>query len=87
MKMPELFYNQGYIYRKTNTPYQDIFDRIEASEYVGWGVQNGQKVFMIECSDHEWDCCCIECIDDDTVTEHLEWIDWYRRTQLGGEEE
>ena len=87
MKIPDMFYNQGYIYQKSNTPYDDIFDRIMESEYVGWGILNGQRVFMIEVKEHEWDCCCIECIDDDTVTEHLEWIDWYRRTQLGDEEE
>ena len=87
MKMPDMFYNQGFIYGKSNNPYEDIYHRVEASKYVGWGIRNGEKVFIIECTDHEWDCCCIQCIDDETVTEHLEWVDWYRRTQLGDEEE
>ena len=87
MKIPDMFYNQGYIYQKSNTPYDDIFDLVEASKYMGWGIRNGQRVFVIECTEHEYDCCCIQCIDDDTVTEHLQWIDWYRRTQLGDEEE
>lgn len=86
MKLPDMFYNQGDTYQASDTPYEDIFHRIETNRWSGGGIVNGQKVFMIECTDHEWDCCCVACIDDDTVTEHLQWIDWYRRTQLGDEE-
>ena len=89
MNIPDMLYNQGNTYHKTDTPYMDIYHRVEMSRWSGVGHdQNGNKVLMLAVIDHEWDCCCVACIDDETVTEHLEWIDWYRRTQLTrGEEE
>jgi len=78
MKIPDMFYNQGSFNGKSN-PYEDIYHRVETSGFAGWTKQNGQDVFVIEVGEHKWDCCCSGCIDDETVTEHLEWIDWYGR--------
>ena len=88
MNIPDMFYNQGFIYGKNNNPYEHIYELVESK--FGWKVgvdQNGNEMLLLEVGEHKWDCCCSGCIDDDPVTEHLEWIDWYRTTQLGDEEE
>ena len=79
MKMPEMFHNQGFIYGKSN-PYEHIYELVESK--FGWKVgvdQNGNEMMLLEVGEHAWDCCCSRCIDDDTVTEHLRWIDWHGR--------
>jgi len=87
MKMPDMFYNQGFIYGKSNNPYEEIFDLKNKNVWSEGVDQNGNVIVMLNVTSHDYDCCCIACIDDDTVTEHLEWVDWYTTTQLGDEEE
>lgn len=77
--MPDMFYNQGLNNGKSN-PYEDIYHLVESK--FGWKVgvdQNGNEMLLLEVGSHEFDCCCIMCIDDETVTEHLEWVDWHGR--------
>ena len=47
---------------------------------------------VLDTTEHEYDCCCVACIDDDTVTEHLKWVDEETKkllynAELGDEEE
>ena len=90
--MPDIYYNQGYIYQKSNTPYEDIFDRVESNRWSKAFDQHGNSVLVLDTTEHEYDCCCVACIDDDTVTEHLKWVDEETKkllynAELGDEEE
>lgn len=75
-----MFYNQGNAYQSIDNPYQHIYELVESK--FGWKVgidQNGNEMMLLEVGSHEFDCCCIMCIDDDTFTEHSEWFDWHGR--------
>lgn len=83
MKMPEMFYNQGDVHQSNDKPYERVYELVQNKSSWKVGVdQNGNEMLLLEVGEHEWDCCCSGCIDDDPVTEHLEWIDWYGRNYV-----